>query len=169
MKTMTDPHVWENRLQGATNHMTTAMSNAQAALARAKAARAQQQYQQTQAQTVSPGQLVVMLYDGVVRFGRRARTALAEHDFEAAHNALCRTQDIIAELDATLDDRAGAISVNLHRIYDYCLLRLVEANVAKRTEPVDEVIAHFQALAESWREAIRAAEQTGTSGKEATK
>lgn len=141
--------------------MTTAMSNAQAALARAKAARAQQQYQQTQAQTVSPGQLVVMLYDGVVRFGRRARAALVAHDHEEAHTALCRVQDIIAELDATLDDRAGEISVNLHRIYHYCLLRLVEANVAKQTEPVDEVIAHFVALADSWRAALASIEQAG--------
>ncbi|MBA3823816.1 MAG: flagellar export chaperone FliS [Ktedonobacterales bacterium] len=144
--------------------MTTAMTNAQAALARAKAARAQQQYQQTQAQTVSPGQLVVMLYDGVVRFSRRAHAALTTHDYETAHNALCRAQDIIAELDATLDDRAGAISTNLHRIYQYCLLRLVEANVEKRTEPVDEIIAHFMALADSWRQAIASVEQVGRPG-----
>jgi flagellar secretion chaperone FliS len=144
--------------------MTMAMSNAQAALARAKAARAQQQYQQTQAQTVSPGQLVVMLCDGVVRFSRRAHTALVEHDYETAHNALCRAQDIIAELDATLDDRAGAISTNLHRIYHYCHLRLVEANIGKQTAPVDEIITHFTALADSWRQAIASVEQAGGPG-----
>jgi flagellar secretion chaperone FliS len=144
--------------------MTTAMQNAQAALARAKAARVQQQYQQTQAQTVSPGQLVVMLYDGVVRFGRRARAALESRDYEAAHNALCRVQDIISELDATLDDRAGAISTNLHRIYQYCLLRLVEANVQKDLAPLDEVIGHFVALAETWRAAIKSVEGAGTTG-----
>jgi flagellar secretion chaperone FliS len=135
--------------------MTTAMS---------KATRAQQQYQQTQAQTVSPGQLVVMLYDGVQRFGRRALTALAERDYEAAHNALCRVQDIIAELDATLDDRGGEITTNLRRIYHYCLLRLVEANIEKRPEPVDEVIAHFVALADAWRQATTAVEQSGALG-----
>ncbi len=144
--------------------MTTAMSNAQAALARAKATRAQQQYQQTQAQTVSPGQLVVMLYDGVVRFSRRARTALIERDYETTHNALCRAQDIIAELDATLDDRAGEISVNLRRIYQYCLLLLVAANIDKDTAPLDEVIAHFIALADTWRQAIASVEQTGAPG-----
>lgn len=147
--------------------MTTTMGAAQAALARAKAARAQQQYQQTQAQTVSPGQLVVMLYDGVLRFSRRARTALAAHDYEAAHNALCRAQDIIAELDATLDDRAGAISTNLHRIYQYCLLRLVEANIQKDLAPLDEVIGHFAALSETWRQVVAAVEQSAPTPTEA--
>ncbi len=117
-------------------------------------ARAQQQYQQAQALTVTPGQLVVLLYDGVLRFARRARLALADRNYEAAHNALCRTQAIIAELDATLNDEAGAIATNLHRIYAYCLQRLIEANVQKDAERVGEVITHFEALLEAWRQAV---------------
>jgi flagellar protein FliS len=117
-------------------------------------ARAQQQYQQAQTLTVSPGQLVVLLYDGVLRFARRARLAIADRNYEAAHNALCRAQAIISELDATLNDDTGAIATSLHRIYAYCLQRLIEANVQKDADRVGEVITHFETLLEAWRQAI---------------
>jgi flagellar secretion chaperone FliS len=135
-------------------HDSMAISSLAQAQAQAARARATQQYQQAQTLTVTPGQLVVLLYDGVLRFARRARMALADHNFEAAHNALVRTQDIITELDATLNDDAGAISTNLHRIYAYCLQRLIEANVKKDADLVGEVITHFEALLASWREAV---------------
>jgi flagellar protein FliS len=114
-------------------------------------AQARARYQQTQTLTVSPGQLVVLLYDGVLRFARRARLALDERNIEAAHTALLRTQAIIGELDATLNDDAGAIATNLHRIYAYCQQRLIEANVRKDPAPIGEVILHFEALLEAWR------------------
>ena len=145
--------------------MTTSnMTAAQSALARASAARATKQYQQAQTLTVTPGQLVVLMYDGVLRFARRARLALADGKYEAAHNALCRTQDIIAELDATLDDSAGAIATNLHRLYDYCNRRLIEANVSKNADLVGEVIMHFEPLLEAWRVAVATVDQTGKAG-----
>lgn len=135
--------------------MTTApITTGPTALARANAARATQRYQQGQTLTVTPGQLVVQLYDGVLRFAHRARLALAEGHFEAAHIALCRSQDIITELDATLDDSAGVVATNLHRLYDYCLRRLIEANVTKNADLVGEVIAHFEVLIDAWRQAV---------------
>ncbi len=129
----------------------SSLAQAQAQVARA---RAKQQYQQAQTLTVTPGQLVVLLYDGVLRFARRARLALEDRTYEAAHNALIRAQAIINELDATLNDDAGAISVNLHRIYAYCLQRLVEANVKKDAAPIGEVITHFETLLAAWRQAV---------------
>lgn len=141
-----------------------AMAAANAALARANAERASKNYQQTQAFTVSPGQLVIMLYDGALRFLRQARTAMISSDYEQSHQFICRTEDIIAELDSTLDDSAGAVAVNLHRIYDYCLRRLVEANVKKDIAPLGEVISHLEGLLDSWRQAIQSVENTGTSG-----
>ena len=143
---------------------TAPLSAAQAALARANAARATNQYRQTQALTVSPGQLLIMLYDGAIRFLRQGHQAIEQQDLEAAHNAICRAQDIIAELDATLDERGGAISVNLHRIYDYLMRRMLEANIAKDGELVGEVIAHLESLLGAWREAVRKVDNSGTAG-----
>lgn len=137
---------------------------ASAALARANAQRASARYQQGQTLTVSGGQLVVLLYDGALKFLRRALVGIASHDIEAAHNGICRAQDILAELDATLDDSAGAISLHLHRIYEYGVRRLIEANVAKDAAPIHEVIALLEPLLEAWRAAVAAVETTGSAG-----
>ena len=137
----------------------TNLAAAQAALARAQAARASAQYQQGQTLTVSPGQLVILLYEGAQRFVRRARAALAEGEMEQVHGAICRVQDIIAELDATLDDRAGAISLNLHRIYEYLMRRLITANVAKDDAALAEVLQHLEGLTDAWRSAIEQVER----------
>lgn len=135
-----------------------------AALARAKAHRATAHYQQSQILTVTPGRLVILLYDGAQRFLRRALLALDNGEVEVAHHAICRTQEIIAELDATLDDRAGAISTNLHRIYDYLLRQLIDANTTKKAAIVDEVLQYVASLAEAWHTAVADVEGTGSSG-----
>jgi flagellar protein FliS len=142
--------------------MTSA--TARAALAQVQAQRATRNYQQAQALTVTPGQLVILLYEGALKFMRRARQALDERDLEAAHNALCRAQEIVIELDATLDARGGSVTENLHRVYDYCYRQLVQANVAKDPAPVDEIIGHFEQLLEAWRQAVAAVETTGQPG-----
>ena len=136
----------------------------QAALARANAEKAKQHYQQTQTMTVSPGHIIILLYDGALRFLRRARIALDEGNLEATHNAICRAQDIVLELDATLDDKGGAVALNLHRIYEYCLRRLIDANMRKEAEPITEVILYLEQLVAAWRQAVATVETTGTSG-----
>jgi|GEM_PF-132149 len=132
----------------------TTPSAAQLALARARAQRATQTYQQAQTMTVAPGQLIIQLYDGAIRFLRRARAALADNDIELTHNSLCRVQDIMVELDSTLDDRAGEISNNLHQIYLYCYQRLALANAEKNDAIMGEILVHLENMAEAWRGAI---------------
>lgn len=142
----------------------TTLAAAQAALARANAQRATAHYQEGQTLTVSPGQLVILLYEGALRFLRRARIAIDSGDIEASHQAIRRAQDIIFELDATLDPETGAIATNLHRIYEYCLRRLVEANMLKSVEPIGEVIGYCEVLADAWREAVKQVDSSGTPG-----
>lgn len=144
--------------------MNTPLSAAAAALARSQAQRATQQYQQAKTLTVSPGQLVILMYEGALRFLRQAHQAVDAGQMEMAHTSICRVQDILAELDATLDDKGGAVAVNLHRVYDYCLRRLITANVAKDAAIIVEVIGHIEPLLDVWREAVAAVETTGTSG-----
>ena len=144
--------------------LTSSLGAAQAALARANAERAQKQYKQAQALTVTPGQGIILLYEGTLRFLRRARMSLEDKNLEATHNAIIRAQDILLELDATLDLNGGAVAVNLHRIYEYCVRRLIEANLNKVVEPVSEVVTLLEELLESWRVAVAEIETTGTSG-----
>ncbi len=119
-----------------------------------------QQYRAVQAQTASPGHLVVMLYQGAITFGNRARAALLAGNGPAAHENLLRAQDIISELLGTLDIEQGEIAERLACIYEYMHRRLVEANVRKSVEPLDEVLSYLRDLRDAWQEAVALAAQT---------
>ena len=56
---------------------------------------------------------------------------------------------------SSLNMDVGEIALNLFRLYEYMHYRLVEANVRKDIEPIDEVLGLFQGLKEAWEEAIK--------------
>ena len=124
---------------------------------------AQQQYLRMQAETASPGQLVIMLYQGCLRFIGRARAGLETRDFDTARVNLLKSQDIIAELMGSLDMNAGEISTNLMRLYEYMHRRLVEANIHRDGAAATEVDQLLRSLLPAWEEAVRMfhAGQTG--------
>src|SRR5438105_7465885 len=120
---------------------------------------AYQMYRQTQAQTAAPGELVVMLYRGAVRFVTSAIEGIESKDIAAAHNGLVRAQAIITELHHTLDmQRGGDVARNLAGIYEYMSNRLVEANIHKDAAPAREVQTLLRELLPAWEAAVR---QTG--------
>jgi len=117
-----------------------------------------QVYRQTQAQTAAPGELVVMLYRGAVRFVTTAITAIEARDVEAAHTNLVRAQAIISELLETLDlERGGEIARRLTSIYEYLNQRLVEANIRKDAVPAREVERFLRELLPAWEAAAKQA------------
>ena len=119
---------------------------------------AHQVYRQTQTHTARPGELVVMLYRGAIRFTAAAVAALEARDLEGSHNNLIKAQAIINELSASLKlDVGGEVAVNLARIYEYLERRLVEANVSKTAEPAREVEHHLRELLPAWEQAVRIA------------
>ncbi len=113
-------------------------------------------YRQTQAQTAAPGELVVMLYQGALRFVTSAVDAIESADIAAAHTSLLRAQAIITELKSTLDvERGGEVAANLARIYDYLHRRLIDANVGKDVVPAREVQKLLRELLPAWQAAVR--------------
>ncbi|MEA4883637.1 MAG: flagellar export chaperone FliS [Clostridia bacterium] len=112
-------------------------------------------YLETQVQTAPPENLVLMLYDGAIRFANQAKLDLAEGKRESAHKNLTRGQDILSELMGSLNMDAGDIAVNLFKLYEYMQYRLVQANVQRSIEPIDEVVRMLGELRETWFEAIR--------------
>ena len=115
-------------------------------------------YRQTQAQTAAPGELVVMLYRGAVRFVAKGIAALETQDIQGAHTNLVRAQEIIAELLGTLDlVRGGEIADQLLGIYEYLNRRLVDANLGKDPAPAREVERFLRELLPAWEEAARLA------------
>lgn len=114
-------------------------------------------YLRTQVETASPGQLIVLLYDGAIRFMHRAIEGFdignPSERIETINNNLLRAQDIIAELTACLDMEAGGeIAANLFRLYEYMHHRLTHANVKKTAEPIREIVALMEDLKEAWTE-----------------
>jgi flagellar secretion chaperone FliS len=115
-------------------------------------------YQNTSIQTADQRTLILMLYDGLLRFLQKSIVKMEAREIEAAHNYLVRSREIVAELLATLrPEKAGAIGANLKRLYVYAFHRIVEANLRKDPEMVREVIKIVSTLREGWMSARPAA------------
>ena len=112
------------------------------------------QYRQTQVQTAAPEQLIVMLYDGVIKFGLKAKECIANRDMAGANAALIRVQDIISELQLSINDEAGEIAQQLRSLYDYFYRRALDANLAKDVAIIDEIVNMVRDLRSTWVEAI---------------
>jgi flagellar protein FliS len=117
-----------------------------------QAARALHTYRSTQAQTSSPLELVVMLYDGALRFLADAERAFAAGDVAARGQAISRALAIVHELQNTLDlAKGGAVAEELDRLYDFIQDRLFAATRDKDAAPLGEARKILSSLAEAWR------------------
>jgi len=114
-----------------------------------------QAYIQNQVMTAPKEKLVLMLYDGMVRFIKNAMVACGEGNIEATNNNLLKAQSILFELMGSLDHEAGEIAENLLLIYDYMQRRLVEANIKKDVSMMEEVKGMAVELREAWQQSIK--------------
>ncbi|MFZ3171708.1 MAG: flagellar export chaperone FliS [Carboxydocellales bacterium] len=120
-------------------------------------------YKQTAVQTASPEKLLLMLYDGAIKFGHQACVAMEQKDLEASNKYLGKIQDIVSELIVNLN-MDYEISQNLYSIYEYINTRLVAANIQKSPEPLLEVMGYLRELRESFAQAAVIASSQGTQG-----
>lgn len=119
-------------------------------------------YKATQITTAPPEKLVLMCYDGVIRFSQRAIESMEGRRMEEAHNHILRAQAIVVELQASLRLDAGEVARNLNRIYDFVHAHLVEANVKKDPRRLRDVVEIMWTLREGWAEAcLRPAPSVG--------
>jgi flagellar protein FliS len=109
-------------------------------------------YQQTAVGTQSKGRLIVMLYDGAIKFMKLAIQELEAGDYAAKGQHISRAQDIINELNAVLDMEAGGeIARNLRRLYVFMNRRLSEANTKRDPQMIRDVITLMEELNQSWK------------------
>jgi flagellar protein FliS len=116
-------------------------------------------YKAQSIQTASPGKLVLMLFDGALRFMSAATRAFDEDDFtkrnEDINNNLIRAQNIVTELQSSLDMSVpGDLPGTLYRLYDYVLHQLQQANLKKIAEPIGEGEKTINELREAWAEML---------------
>ncbi|HOJ77875.1 MAG TPA: flagellar export chaperone FliS [Bacillota bacterium] len=111
-----------------------------------------QMYKKVQIETANPLELVIKLYDGAIRFVNQAKKGLEEHDYQLANNSLVRAQDIIEELNMSLNMETGEIAANLRNIYNFISDELVQANVHKNSKKLEDVVRLLTTLRSAWAE-----------------
>ena len=110
-----------------------------------------QKYKQVEINTASQNRLVVMLYDGAIKFLEEACKSMdKKHGTEQVHNNIVKAQEIIYELLSSLNYEAGEIANRLASIYTYMNQKLTEGNVSKTKPPVLEVIKYLKELKSAW-------------------
>jgi len=109
------------------------------------------QYRKAAVTSASPLQLVVMLYDGALRFMEAGKHAMETGDLYKQNENLQRAQKIVAELTGTLDlEKGGEIAQNLAALYSFVYDRLVQANVTDQSSYIDQAIKVMSDLREGW-------------------
>lgn len=113
-------------------------------------------YRKTQIETASPEALILMLYDGAIKFIGQAEIAFEEKNIEQISNLLLRIQAIFTELLTALDkDKGGEIAVNLERLYVFFLEQLSDANIKKDPKPLLEIKPLVIDLRNTWEQAMQ--------------
>ena len=109
------------------------------------------QYKQTQITTANQGKLIVMLYDGAIKFLNIAVDNLNPRTYDVVNNNIIKAQDIITELLLSLNmDEGGEISQNLFNLYMYFKKQLLEANIKKDGEILGQTIKLLKELRDAW-------------------
>lgn len=109
-------------------------------------------YQDSAIATQSKGRLIVLLYDGAIKFLKLAIIELENNNYEAKGRYIARAIDIVNELNAILNlEEGGEIAQNLRRIYTFVNTRLLQANLKKDTQAIRDIISIFEELNQSWK------------------
>jgi flagellar protein FliS len=112
-----------------------------------------QAYNRNKYETASPHKLILMLYEGALQYGSRARTAIQNENIAEANRAIQKVQDIIGELLSTLNlKQGGEIAKNLQSLYLYMMDLLVKANTKKDVSPLDEMMKLLGEIKSAWEQ-----------------
>ncbi len=119
------------------------------------------QYNNSKILTASPAELTLMLYEGAIKFCNIAIASVEHKDIEKAHENIRKTERIIDYFRQTLD-MSYAVAEDFERVYAYLSQRLVEANVKKDKETLEEVNVHLRSMRDTWKEVMKKSKEQGT-------
>lgn len=119
------------------------------------------QYNSSKVLTASPAELTLMLYEGAIKFCNIAVVAVEQNDIEKAHIHIIKVERIIDYFRQTLDMKYE-VAEDFERVYAYLSRRLVEANVKKDKEILEEVNGHLRSMRDTWKEVMRINRENGT-------
>lgn len=115
-------------------------------------------YIENAVKTASPAKLIEMMYEKAIELLKDAKEALNKNDFITTNEKIKRVQDIVTELNISLDiEKGGEIAKGLRSLYSYMYRTLIEATVKKDMKKIDEVLGYFEELLDAWRTAMKSA------------
>ena len=118
------------------------------------------QYNNSKILTASPAELTLMLYEGAIKFCNIAETAIDQKDIQKAHVNIVKTQKIVDYLRQTLDMKYP-VAKDFDNIYVYLEVRLVQANIKKDREILEECLGHLRSVRDTWKEVMRINREKG--------
>jgi flagellar protein FliS len=108
-------------------------------------------YKNNEVMSASKSKLILMLYDGAIRYLKLAEIAVAEKKIEKTNDNIKKAQDILTEFMSTLDfQQGGLIADSLYQLYEYMYKRLLRANIDKEASGIVEVRGYLEELRETW-------------------
>lgn len=119
-----------------------------------------EQYSNNKVMTATPAELTLMLYEGAIKFCNIAMIGLEQNDMEKAHNNIIKTEKIIRYLRETLNMKYP-VAQDFEDIYVYFDRRLVEANMKKDREILNEICEHLRSVRDTWKEVMRLNREKG--------
>ncbi|MBE5926124.1 MAG: flagellar export chaperone FliS [Lachnospiraceae bacterium] len=117
-------------------------------------------YLKSKVMTASPAQLTLMLYDGAIKFCNIAMEAIENKEIEKANTNIQKAQRIIEEFRSTLDFKYP-VAAEFDKVYEYIYRRMVEANLKKDKEILEEALGHIRTMRETWIEVMRLSKTQG--------
>lgn len=117
------------------------------------------QYNNNKVMTASPAELTLMLYEGAIKFCNIAIMGIENKDIPKAHTNIVKAQKIVDEFRATLDMKYP-VAADFDRVYVYLQQRLLQANIKKDAEILEEVLGHLRAMRDTWKEVMQQANRS---------
>lgn len=115
-------------------------------------------YKNNSVNFASKEQLLLIILDGAVKFSKIGRQAILDKDIKSAHENIIKTQNIFYELMISLDlTQSGDWGLNVISIYKFIINKLVEANMKKDIEIMDEIIPLIEEVRDMWNEVYKSA------------
>lgn len=111
-------------------------------------------YQNSKVMTATPAELTLMLYDGAVKFCNIALMAFEKNDYQKVNDNIVKAENIITEFRSTLDFKYP-VANDFEVVYDYIYRRLVDANLKKDPEILEDALKYIKEMRETWQEVMR--------------
>lgn len=115
-------------------------------------------YKQNTVSTATPEELTLMLYDGAIKFMNIGKYSIENKDLERTNSSLIRAQDIISELNYSLNMDYD-LSKDMRSLYDFIVSKLIDANIKKDIEAIDEALNITYDMRDTWKEVIKQVKQ----------